>query len=591
MSGIINKFDCLRNLNEKFKRNIKLLYVCHRYFSQETEVLIITNECVCAFEKDYDYWSVREFEMSDMLIINELCNKRVIDFKNSEDFLFARTFDGNVYYWGLDTKRKWKELANPKLIKSLINRNIIDICCGNKYVIALTDKGIVFSSDSQIYCNLKEFKHLKDFNKIKKVEFNGEKVKAISCGSEHSMALTENGAVFSWGNNCFGQLGVGDYEKKEKPKLVLLNDIIIEKISCGKNHSLLLSRDGDIYGFGDNSCGQLGMKDRQNAEIPIKINNFSEIETEISEMGSKETKSFRENKFIDIATHSLHNISIALSVNGTYYYWGNGVREPKESDIKSFDEIFAVNLKITAKTIRIQSDNNFVPNDKYKNEFEEISQIGSGSYGKVFKVKLKSSAEFFAIKKIAITDENESLKELCTSLLISELNNDLIIRYHDVWYENDLVEEKGFRKFTENSTLYIQMDLCEKTLEEIREEIANDSILKLKKLLTPLGFYITTKILIEILKAVEYFHKLNIIHRDLKPENILFSNGFNNRFVKIADFGLAKVHDKSKLNTEDKGDVRYMAPEVAFSKKYDTKADIYSLGVITQELFHIDFYE
>ncbi len=133
------------------------------------------------------------------------------------------------------------------------------------------------------------------------------------------------------------------------------------------------------------------------------------------------------------------------------------------------------------------------------------------------------------------------------------------------------------------------MDLCEKTLEQIREEIANDSILKLKKLLTPLGFYITTKILIEILEAVEYLHKLNIIHRDLKPENILFSNGFNNRFVKIADFGLAKVHDKTKLNTENRGDVRYMAPEVVRSKTYDTKADIYSLGIIIQDLFEIDY--
>ena len=81
----------------------------------------------------------------------------------------------------------------------------------------------------------------------------------------------------------------------------------------------------------------------------------------------------------------------------------------------------------------------------------------------------------------------------------------------------------------------------------------------------------------------------NIIHRDLKPDNILFTNGINNRFVKIADFGLAKVHEKTKLNTKDRGDVRYMAPEVIFSQKYDTKVDIFSLGIIIQEIFLIDF--
>ncbi len=272
-------------------------------------------------------------------------------------------------------------------------------------------------------------------------------------------------------------------------------------------------------------------------------------------------------------------------------YSGESKNGPTNSNFKSFDEIFAEELEITANTIKIQNDSDFIPINKHLNKFEEISEIGSGSYGQVFKVKLKSSSELFAIKKIAINDENEneSLKELCTSLLISELNSDLIVRYHDVWYENDLVIENGFRKYTENSTLYIQMDLCEKTLEQIREEIANDSILKLKKLLTPLGFYITTKILIEILEAVEYLHKLNIIHRDLKPENILFSNGFKNRFVKIADFGLAKVHDKTEVNTEDRGDIRYMAPEVVRGQKYDTKADIYSLGIIIQDLFEIDY--
>jgi serine/threonine protein kinase len=81
-----------------------------------------------------------------------------------------------------------------------------------------------------------------------------------------------------------------------------------------------------------------------------------------------------------------------------------------------------------------------------------ISEIESGSYGQVFKVKHKSSSELFTIK-ISIKDENESLKELCTSLLISELNSDLIVRYHDVWYENDLVIENGFRKWTDSSTL------------------------------------------------------------------------------------------------------------------------------------------
>jgi serine/threonine protein kinase len=62
----------------------------------------------------------------------------------------------------------------------------------------------------------------------------------------------------------------------------------------------------------------------------------------------------------------------------------------------------------------------------------------------------------------------------------------------------------------------------------------------------------------------------------------------NGRFVKIADFGEIAFHlFDAQSHTEDKGTVRYIAPEV-FSRKYDTKADIYSLGVIFQQLFSID---
>jgi alpha-tubulin suppressor-like RCC1 family protein len=575
MSRIIDNFNFLKELNEQFKRNIKLFYACDDNKINVKNIIITNDDMVYTFGNEHNievFRSLDNEEVRNHFIIEKLCHQRVVDFRNNWTHLFARTFDGRLYCW--DSYIANPQLKNPQLIKSLLNHNIIDIYCGLRQVIALTGNGIVFTSDlfglyfEELNCNA----------------FNGEKVKAISCGFTHCLALTESGCVYSWGRNPLKKSSFGAESCRKIPTLVILNNIIIDKISCGKFHTLLLSRDGDIYAF------EMAEENDEFESTPIKINSLTDIRTKNEKTESSQTKSFRENKFIDIATHSLNDISIALSVNGVYYFWDDSeFQQPRETDFKSFDEIFAVKLRITAKAIHIQSDNNFIPNDKYINKFEEISQIGSGSYGKVFKVKLKSSSELFAIKKIAIKDENESLKELCTSLLISELNSDLIVRYHDVWYENDLVIENGFQKFTENSTLYIQMDLCEKTLEQIREEIGNDSILKLKILLTPLGFYITTKILIEILEAVEYLHKLNIIHRDLKPENILFSNGFNNRFVKIADFGLAKVHDKTKLNTENRGDVRYMAPEVVRSKTYDTKADIYSLGIIIQDLFEIDY--
>jgi serine/threonine protein kinase len=58
--------------------------------------------------------------------------------------------------------------------------------------------------------------------------------------------------------------------------------------------------------------------------------------------------------------------------------------------------------------------------------------------------------------------------------------------------------------------------------------------------MTPLGYYISSELFIEILESVDYLHKQKVIHRDLKPTNVLITNG---RFVKIADFGLATIHE------------------------------------------------
>jgi serine/threonine protein kinase len=78
-----------------------------------------------------------------------------------------------------------------------------------------------------------------------------------------------------------------------------------------------------------------------------------------------------------------------------------------------------------------------------------------------------------------------------------------------------------------------------------------------------------------------------IIHRDLKPANILISYGLNGRFVKLADFGLSTFHEfEGQSHTQNIGTHKYMAPEVLYGKKYDTKADIHSLGVILREIFN-----
>ncbi len=71
-----------------------------------------------------------------------------------------------------------------------------------------------------------------------------------------------------------------------------------------------------------------------------------------------------------------------------------------------------------------------------------------------------------------------------------------------------------------------------------------------------------------------------------------FCNNVDEYSLSIADFGLIVMHKfGEQTHTIDKGTPKFMAPEVATSSEYNTKADIYSLGIIFQRLLDFDFDE
>ena len=91
------------------------------------------------------------------------------------------------------------------------------------------------------------------------------------------------------------------------------------------------------------------------------------------------------------------------------------------------------------------------------------------------------------------------------------------------------------------------------------------------------------KLGMDLSKALEYCRKLKIIHRDIKPENIFVS-----RFgdFKLGDFGIARELERTMSGFSKKGTYSYMAPEMYKGEKYDSRVDIYSLGIVLYRLMN-----
>lgn len=89
------------------------------------------------------------------------------------------------------------------------------------------------------------------------------------------------------------------------------------------------------------------------------------------------------------------------------------------------------------------------------------------------------------------------------------------------------------------------------------------------------------RVLRDLLEAVEYMHKKGIIHRDLKPENIVITRQGDN--VKLIDFGLADTESHTVLK-QPAGTERYMSPEQKKTAVADARNDIYSLGIVMQQM-------
>lgn len=81
------------------------------------------------------------------------------------------------------------------------------------------------------------------------------------------------------------------------------------------------------------------------------------------------------------------------------------------------------------------------------------------------------------------------------------------------------------------------------------------------------------------MESLAYIHSKNVCHRDIKPENLMVCPN-SKSLIKLIDFGFASFLDSSGTVTGSCGSPSYVAPEILSKSPYNTKCDVWSIGII-----------
>lgn len=104
-------------------------------------------------------------------------------------------------------------------------------------------------------------------------------ITALDCGAHHTICIDSNGEVFGFGSNTYGQLGIGkDRDMVEYEEIQKIRIPLVKQVSCGGYYTICLTYDGELFSFGDNHFGQLGHGDDINCSFPKRITTITDVE-------------------------------------------------------------------------------------------------------------------------------------------------------------------------------------------------------------------------------------------------------------------------------------------------------------------------
>lgn len=159
-------------------------------------------------------------------------------------------------------------------INKVMGSRVTAIACGGRHSVVVTDSGALLAFGWGLYGQCGQGNTDDVLSPTCVSAILGVKMQDVAAGLWHTVSISADGDVYSFGGNQFGQLGIGSDQAETIPKLVdapSLENKNARSVSCGARHSAIITDEGEVFCWGWNKYGQLGLGDSMDRNVPCIV--------------------------------------------------------------------------------------------------------------------------------------------------------------------------------------------------------------------------------------------------------------------------------------------------------------------------------
>lgn len=270
--------------------------------------------------------------------VKALQGLRIKQIACGDSHCLAVTMEGEAQSWGRNQNGQLglgntEDSLLPQKISAFQGVSVKMVAAGAEHSAAITEDGELYGWGWGRYGNLGLGDRNDRLVPQKVSSTDGENMVLVACGWRHTISVCSNGGVYTYGWSKYGQLGHGDFEDHLIPhKLEALRDKFISQISGGWRHTMALTSDGNLYGWGWNKFGQVGVGDNVDHCSPAQV-RFPD-----------------DQKVIQVSCGWRHTLAVTESHN--VFSWGRGTNG-QLGDGESTDR----NIPTIVKTLSVDGSN------------------------------------------------------------------------------------------------------------------------------------------------------------------------------------------------------------------------------------------